>query len=72
MSKKYPRKPEGHNNRTHLSVTELANRWGLSTAFVRRVIWSGDLNAIRFGRAIRIPVEEAENFVRALTVNRHR
>ncbi len=51
---------------THLTVPETAKRWGVSTTFVRREIWSGRLRATRFGRAVRVTVEEAERFAASL------
>jgi excisionase family DNA binding protein len=47
---------------THLTIGELAHRWGLSPTFIRRAIWSGKLRITRFGRAIRISIEDADRF----------
>jgi excisionase family DNA binding protein len=48
--------------RSHLSVRELAERWGVSENFVRRQIWDGKLAHTRFGRTIRVPVAAADEY----------
>lgn len=56
-----------NTNHTHLTVDEVASRWRVSPTFVRRAIWSGQISATRFGRAVRVPVAEAERFAESLT-----
>lgn len=44
------------------SIEQLAERYGLSVKFFRREIWSGKLVAKRFGRAIRVSVDEIQRW----------
>lgn len=41
-------------------VAQVAERWQVSPQKVRNMIHSGELQAMRFGRTIRIPVAEVE------------
>jgi excisionase family DNA binding protein len=50
------------NPQTHLTVAQLAHRWGVSQNLVRRLIWDKVLASARFGRAVRVPIEEAERY----------
>jgi len=52
-----------HADQTHLTLKQLAQRWGISTVFLRREINAGNLSATRFGRNIRVSVEEAQRYV---------
>ena len=45
------------------SITELAERLGVSTKTISRWIQSGELHAYRLGRQIRIAEEDVRNFV---------
>ena len=40
--------------KTHLTIKEVAERWGVSVNFIRRLIWDRKLAHTRFGRAIRV------------------
>lgn len=44
--------------RTHLTIREVCERLALSRWTVYRAIRMGSLRAVRFGRAVRIPVGE--------------
>ena len=46
----------------HLTVSEMADQLRVSPTFIRREIWAGRICAARFGRAVRIPVEEAKRY----------
>ena len=48
--------------RTHLTLSEVAERWGVSVNFIRREIWRGNLKSTRFGRSIRVALEEVERY----------
>lgn len=48
------------------TIAELAVRWHVSALHVRRLIWRGDLHAVRFGRVVRVPVGEVERYEAAL------
>lgn len=61
-----PTKPRAVSETTHFKVEELANKWSLSAKFVRREIWAGKLKAVRFGKAVRVPVEEVARYERSL------
>lgn len=45
---------------------EVAERLGVSTKTVRRLIWRKKLYAVRIGRSIRIPVRDLEVYERSL------
>ena len=53
--------------RTHLTIVEVADRWGVSPNFVRREIWRGEIKATRLGRSVRIAVTEADSYIQART-----
>ncbi len=57
----------GEQARTHLTVAQVAQRWGVSTNFVRRLIWDQRLPSTRFGRAVRVSVVAADAFADACT-----
>ena len=61
MSQPKPKQPE-RRRRTHLTLAEVAERWGVSVNFVRREIWRGAINCTRFGRTIRVTVGESERY----------
>lgn len=46
------------------SIDELAERWGVSTRTVQRLIKSGVLRAHRIGRLLRISDADAEEFLK--------
>ena len=64
-SRKRTRHSDSNASKTHLTVSELAERWSVSPAYVRREIWSGRLRAARFGRAVRVSFAEADRFAAA-------
>lgn len=43
-----------------MTCKELAERWRISQTKVGRMIQAGELKALRFGNALRIPIEEVE------------
>ncbi len=49
-----------------LRLTTLAKRWDVSVKTLRRAIWSGQLKAVRMGKLVLVPVEEAERYRRSL------
>ena len=52
-----------NNTQQHyLKIQEAAQRWNMSPVYVRRLVWAGELAAIKMGRAIRIPISEVERF----------
>ena len=53
--------------KTHLSVHELAERWGVSENYIRRLVWRAELKCTRLGRSMRIPIEEVEAYAREHT-----
>ena len=64
------KKEESASNvsKSHLTVKEVAARWGVSQNYVRRLIWDGKLAHTKFGRAVRIPVSAVEGFAAMNTV----
>jgi excisionase family DNA binding protein len=44
----------------YLRTAEVAKRLGTSTKFVTRLVWRGELHAIRLGRSARAPMRFAE------------
>jgi excisionase family DNA binding protein len=46
------------------SISEFAERWGVSTRTVQRQIKSGALRAHRIGRLVRISEADAEDFLK--------
>ncbi|GAB7550699.1 hypothetical protein NRB_01930 [Novosphingobium sp. 11B] len=56
------RLPFDLNTPAPLSVAQLADRWGCSTALVRKLIDKGEVKAFRLGTLIRIPVAEVERY----------
>jgi len=53
--------------KTHLSVSELAERWGVSENFIRRLVWGSKLRCTRLGRAMRFPIEVVDAYAREHT-----
>lgn len=51
-------------NERPLTVTEAAERLGLSVYTVRSWIWQRRLGCIRLGRAVRVPATEIERVLR--------
>jgi excisionase family DNA binding protein len=47
-----------------LSVTEAAAFLGVSAWHVRRLVWRGDLPAVRVGRLVRLDVVDLHAFIR--------
>lgn len=64
MKKKQTQQTQQQTQKTHITVDELAQRWSISSISIRRMVWSGELKATYFGRAIRIPVEEIDRYLR--------
>ena len=50
---------------TCLTVSEVADRLGLSEKTVRRLIWDGDLRHHRLGAAIRVAEDDLAGFLAA-------
>ena len=48
--------------KTFFTIDELAVHWSVSPIFVRRLVWSGELPATRFGRVVRIAVVQARAY----------
>lgn len=46
----------------YLSAAEIAKRWSISTASVRRMILRGDLTYIKIGRSVRVPIASVESY----------
>lgn len=46
-----------------LTVAEAARRLRLSPISIYRLTWSGELPSVKFGSAVRIPVDELDGFV---------
>lgn len=55
-------KPSGSTKAPFLTVKQLAARWQISVRQVHRIIADGDLRVHRFGRSIRIAIEDIELF----------
>jgi excisionase family DNA binding protein len=53
---------------TPYTVDMLADRWGCSSQHVRNMISKGLLPAFRFGKLIRIPAQQVEEFERCSSV----
>ena len=51
-------------NRNFVKPAELAKALNVSPEAVRSWIFRGEIPVMRFGRAVRIPVDVAENIVR--------
>ncbi|HOX44551.1 MAG TPA: helix-turn-helix domain-containing protein [Myxococcota bacterium] len=54
-------------DRTHLTISETASRWGVSASLIRHMIQDGRLPTTRFGRTIRISKAAVEEFERRST-----
>lgn len=52
---------------THMSVADLARRWGCSREVLYRQIEAGRLKALHIGQAIRVPVTAVEQYERENT-----
>ncbi len=50
-------------DRILLRVNEAATLMGLSKSYVHRLILSGDLPYVRFGRAVRIPLDDLQRWI---------
>ena len=53
--------------RSHLTVREVAQRWGVSENFVRRLVWRQKIECTRMGRAMRFAVEDVDRYAREHT-----
>lgn len=60
----------GTMKRSHLTVKEVAERWGVSVNYVRRLVWDGKLAHTRFGRAVRVSLAAVEDYADRNTVER--
>jgi len=49
----------------HLTVGKLAEHINLSQKTIRRAIDAGDIRVHRFGRLVRIAIEDAQTFIAA-------
>jgi excisionase family DNA binding protein len=47
-----------------LSIAEAASFLGVSAWHVRRLVWGGDLPAVRIGRLVRLDVTDLHVFIR--------
>jgi excisionase family DNA binding protein len=64
VGQSWSREDKTMERKTHFTVKEVSQQYRVSQNFVRRAIWSGALQAARFGRCVRIPVEEAARYAR--------
>lgn len=60
--KRVTREPADSERARFLTVNQLATRWQISTRQVHRIIADGGLKVHRFGRSIRIAIEDIELF----------
>lgn len=44
----------------YMTVEQLAERWSVSQAHIRRLYLNGSLKTLRLGRVVRIPLKEIE------------
>lgn len=44
----------------YITVEQLAERWSVSQAHIRRLYLNGSLKTLRLGRVVRIPLKEIE------------
>jgi excisionase family DNA binding protein len=56
------RQPPNSDHGRFLTVKQLAARWQISTRQVHRIIADGGLKVHRFGRSVRIAIEDIELF----------
>lgn len=56
------REPNGPDSTRFLTVKQLAIRWQISERQVHRLIADEDLKVHRFGRSVRIAIEDIELF----------
>ncbi|MFC7450504.1 helix-turn-helix domain-containing protein [Rhodococcus daqingensis] len=52
---------------THISVKDLAARWGCTKVAIYRQVESGRIKALRIGQVIRIPLSAVEEYEHANT-----
>ena len=45
-----------------LAAADIAQRWSISVASVRRMIWRGDLAYVKIGRSVRVPLSEVQTY----------
>lgn len=57
------------DNRLLVTVPEAAERLTISERQVYRLLASGELQAVRIGRACRIPTKKLEEFIAALLLD---
>lgn len=50
-----------------VSVREIATRWDISVATVRRMIWRKELPHLRLGSSVRVPLASIEEFESKMT-----
>ena len=58
-------------NTDFLTVAEVAEQMRVSKMTVYRLIHSGELPAVRFGRSFRVPEVAVEEYVKAAATGRH-
>lgn len=56
------REPNGPDSTRFLTVKQLAARWQISARQIHRIIADGELKVHRFGRSVRIAIEDIELF----------
>ncbi|MBN8911750.1 MAG: helix-turn-helix domain-containing protein [Rhizobiales bacterium] len=56
------REPNDPDGTRFLTVKQLATRWQISARQIHRIIADGDLKVHRFGRSVRIAIEDVELF----------
>lgn len=50
------------NDIRYVTVAELAKRWRVSKQFVYERVWSGQIEARKFGRSVRITEDAAQAY----------
>ncbi|MDP5227543.1 MULTISPECIES: helix-turn-helix domain-containing protein [Arthrobacter] len=58
-------------NTDFLTVAEVAEQMRVSKMTVYRLIHSGELPAVRFGKSFRVPESAVEEYVKAAATGRH-
>ena len=56
---------KGFENANYLMVAEVAEAMRVSKMTVYRLVHSGELTAVRFGRSYRVPVQAVEEYLMA-------
>lgn len=61
--------PRGDRTRLAVTYREAGDALGVCERIVWQLVKDGELKAVRFGRAVRIPVSELERFIADRTAN---